>query len=835
VVRPEEALGMKTWMQLLGKDPSAIPDGADIQFVWTNPTGSWRVFVVLGLLVALWWAVGWLYRRESPSCPQRVRILLAVIRSFVILAVLLILLGPAVGVSLRQTLPPSVVVLLDESLSMSVRDRYRDPGALAAAAAFRRQPEAELRQNPPTRVALVNELLLRDKGAFLKALSAKGKLHLLSFAETTRLRTSISAGVAETPPGGIALEQGGLAPPIEARGPGTNLGRALREAVQSVAGGRIAAVVLVSDGRDTVAEDPQDLAARFGRQGIPVFAIPVGDPSESCNVRVSEVWAPASVPRKDPFALQARIQARHVEAGSLTVELRQSPEDAPETDPGVVVASQNVPVEAGRTAYDIAFAPQPERAGRFRYTVAVVPLPDELLDTDNRRSTRVEVLDQKLRVLLVAGAPSWDYRLVRTLLTRDATMDLSCWLQSQTGTLRQDGTTSLDHLPVTPAELFTYDAVVLMDPAPDVLTAPWLGLLRDFVGKHGGGLLWMAGPIYTGQAQGLPHADALFEMLPVRWKEGSAGRALRGGTGVQEWPLRIRGAGADHPMLSLASDPAQTFALWSTLPGIYWYFPVGAAAPGAQVLMELADPASQSGDAGIPLLVEGQYGAGRVIWMGFAETWRWRRTSEMPFHRFWIQAARELAAGRTLKGGRRGQISAERETCNLGDTVRVTARLFDPAYRPLSAPAIKARVTVAGGGAAGTEIELAAVPAREGLYAGSFLARHLGVCTLRVATEQIGGTPVEAAEGTCTVELPNVEFAEPQLNRGLLQALADASGGACVPLNQTAELARRIPDCRETIVTRGQPIELWDTERVLILLVVLLGIEWFLRKRYHLV
>jgi hypothetical protein len=85
------------------------------------------------------------------------------------------------------------------------------------------------------------------------------------------------------------------------------------------------------------------------------------------------------------------------------------------------------------------------------------------------------------------------------------------------------------------------------------------------------------------------------------------------------------------------------------------------------------------------------------------------------------------------------------------------------------------------------------------------------------------------------VELPNVEFAEPQLNRGLLKLLAAESGGACLNLDQLQNLSARIPDRRESLVTRSKPLELWDTWRVLLLLVALLGVEWAVRKRYHLI
>ncbi|MFZ4395476.1 MAG: hypothetical protein ACOYOU_07600 [Kiritimatiellia bacterium] len=826
---------LKVIMSLLGKDPSVIPDGAEIQFVWTHPPVSWRVFVVLGVLAGLWFVIGWLYRREAATCPRGVRILLAVLRSLVVLVAVLIFLGPALGISVRQTVEPSVLVLLDESLSMSVRDRYREKESLDAVVAFTKRTEADIRQNPPARVALVNELLQRDNGAFVRSLSTKGRVQILSFSESARLREAIGVRATEPGPGARGVERGGRVPPVEARGPGTNLGRALREALQSVQGNRIAALVLVSDGRDTVAEDPQEMAARFGQRGIPVFTVPVGDPSEACNVRVTEMWAPESVPQKDPFTIQAQVQARNVDRAQITVELRQSPGDAPDADPGTVVASQQLLLESGKTTYSVNFSHKPEQAGRFRFTVAVPVLAEEIVDTDNRRSAAVQVLDQKLRMLLVSGGPSWDYRLVRTLLLRDATVDVSCWLQSLGASLRQDGTTPIDHLPATAAELFVYDGILLMDPNPEEFTEQWLGLLNDFVSKHGGGLFWMAGPTYTAQSLMLTRGGGLREMLPVRWQDGpplaSAGQRS---TWIRESPLRVRGAGADHPMLSLSTDARQNLALWGGMPGVFWYYPVSGAVPGAQVLIELADPALKIGEDGIPLLVEGQFGAGRVVWMGFSETWRWRRSGEEPFNRFWIQALRELAAGRNLHGKNRGQISTDRDRYSLGDTVRATVRLFDAGYRPLVAPLVKARV-VAGGGETGQDIELLSVAGREGVYGGSFAARYLGPNEIQVALPEIGGASSERLARAFTVELPNVEFAEPQLNRGLLQLLATTSGGACLNLDRLADLPGRIPDRREALVMRSKPVEFWDTWRVLLLLVILLGIEWAVRKRYHLV
>jgi acyl-CoA synthetase (AMP-forming)/AMP-acid ligase II len=61
----------------------------------------------------------------------------------------------------------------------------------------------------------------------------------LSFAENARLRTVVGGKSRELGAGARAVEQGGPVPPVEARGPGTNLGRALREAMPATPSGKI--------------------------------------------------------------------------------------------------------------------------------------------------------------------------------------------------------------------------------------------------------------------------------------------------------------------------------------------------------------------------------------------------------------------------------------------------------------------------------------------------------------------------------------------------------------------------------------------------------------------
>ena len=57
------------------------------------------------------------------------------------------------------------------------------------------------------------------------------------------------------------------------------------------------------------------------------------------------------------------------------------------------------------------------------------------------------MLGEQTRVLLIAGGPSHEYRILRNALTRDKTVELRCWLTSAGDDFPQDGNVSIDELP----------------------------------------------------------------------------------------------------------------------------------------------------------------------------------------------------------------------------------------------------------------------------------------------------------------------------------------------------------------------------------------------------
>lgn len=780
----------------LGVRTDGTPPDARAEWVWTNLPTSWVVFVMLALLAAGLYAIVALYRREIASCPIWMKTLLAMLRCGVMLLLAVILLNPAIVYVQSRSIQPTIVIARDASRSMSTTDDY---------ATSRR-----------TRTAVVNELLSQSHPEFMAAIERKGRLAAFDFADKAHAVN--------------------LPAPLEPTLGGTNLASAIEQGLKT---DRPAAIVLFSDGQHTAKEDVLVSARQAGLRGVPIFPVGIGDSSRPRDERVAKVFARSQAWQDEPFEIDAVVSFQGAEAGARRIELLEQPLniDNQPTGSGKLVATAQVTVpDNGNGQSTVHFSRSVSEPGRYAYRARLEPVSGNWEPSDNdAKSDPVNVLSrQSIRVLLVAGAPSWDYRLLQMLLTRDKTIDVSCWLQSLDEGRGQEGKHPITHLPQTREELFVYDVILLLDPNPAELDAAWIELLGDFVGEHAGGLLFMAGPQYTGELFTNPRTTGLAKLLPVKFGDLAALEIVSlVSASLQAWPLHILPASADHPVLRFYPEADESLRRWHSLPGILWSFPAAEAAPAALVLAEHSDPALRGTHGPRPLIATGRFGSGNTVYLGFTGTWRWRsagRHAEF-FDKFWIQTIRFLVEGRSQESRRRGYVQTDRDHYEIGDRVTVSARLQDAAFEPLTLPQIEAAVVTADAGP--EKVNLVAVPNQRGRYEATFTAIRAGNGTFRVqlpsATADAG-----AIETSFVVELPSVETNQTWLNRPLLMDLAKLSGGKYFEMNELAHLAAAVPNRTETVEERTRPQPLWDVPAMLVLLVGLLSTEWLLRRRYNL-
>lgn len=817
-----------------------VEPGHELRFEFARfPTGGLGLLVLLGLALAVA-AVVWVYRRDAHSRPLGVQLLLAGLRALAIAAIVAVLLEPSLVTIQRQTRPGHVLLLVDSSQSMAQKDAWRRPEAQAAADGWRALGVDDLRA--ASRLDLVKALLGHGDGELVRALAARNDAQLYTFAGALDQLPLLPPppAPADAPTAQGEANKPSTPPPprldlarLVADGRATNLGGALRTALDKSRNVEVAAVVFVTDGRRNAGPQAAEIARLLGQRKVPhVFALGVGDPSATQSVQLARFEAPAKVFQRDPFEAKATISAQGYDAVVATVRLLRVDDKGQEQ----VVRTQQVTLAADRAEAVVEWKDVVADApGRFTYRAEIAPPDGEPVVAERHaKSAAVEVLGERLRLLLIAGGATHEFQILRNLLIRDKTIDVSCWLQSADPKFPQDGDDGarIERLPEERAEFDPYDVVVLIDPDSSKLSARFCQHLQQHVVEGGCGLWWVAGEKFTLDAmrQTAP-TFALAEMLPI---VPDVEFAERGGVGLGKafrfpWQLQLapegeEGLGAKLTRLLDGRDESR--ALWQRLPGQRFFFPVSAPKPVATVLAVHGGAEQRRNGQGMPVFALQNVGAGRVVWSGFDETYRWRAIQEQAYNRFWVGGVRFLFEGRAQAGNARLRLFVSDDKVDLGDAVELAAEAKDEALQPLVADAFA--VVVERDGEAPETLQLPPAEAAPGRYALRFRPQRLGAYRVRAADKQ--GRAVEVGFQVAAAQFER----EGPMDRAELAAIAAAPGGElCDTPQQLLAALARIPS-RAATDTWRTPHALWDGWPTIAFVLAVLSLEWILRKRSNL-
>ena len=812
--------------------------GAELQFEFANfPTGGLGMLVLIGCALAVIGVV-LIYRRDGKNLTLTQRTVLGALRALAVLAVIALLLEPNLVTVKRETRPGHTILLVDTSQSMTHVDAWRREEVQPMAAGWRALGIGE--PAAVNRLELVKALLAHGDGELVRKLAAKNQLQLYGFAGSIEQLPLLPAPAPALGADGQPLPADPLQPPplprldlakLTAEGRASNLGGALRTALDKSRSAEIAAVVFVTDGRRNAGPQAAEIARLLNQRKVPhTFVLGIGDPSETQTVQLARFEAPAKVFQKDPFELKSTLTQQGYEAITLTARLLRVDDKGAEE----VVRTQQVQIGGERTEVLVEWKDiTADAPGRFLYRAEIQPPDGEAVVAERHAKTApVEVLTERLRLLLIAGGANHEFQILRNLFIRDKTIDVSCWLSSADPKFPQDGdeTVRIERLPEERAEFDPYDVVVLIDPDPSKLTPRFCQHLQQHVVDGGCGLWWVAGEKYSLDAMRTTAATyPLAELLPIVPDIEAADRNLGLGKAFKlpnPWLLSPDGdEGLGAKVSRLAEGRDQSKLLWQRLPGFHFWFPVQRLKPAAISLAEHTSPELRRGGRGMPLLALQNVGAGRVMFSGTDETYRWRSLFEQAYNRFWVNGVRFLFEGRMQAGNSRLRLSASDEKIDLGDAIELVAEVKDEALQPFVAESFA--VTLERDGTSET-VPLVAVEAAPGSYSLRFRPTQLGSYRVR-PVEKIG----KAVEVGFQVVAATIERQGP-MDRAELTTVAGAIGGELFDTPQALLQALDKVPSRSATDTFRTPHAVWDGWPTIVFLLVVLSLEWLLRKRFNL-
>eukprot|EP01037_Dinobryon_pediforme_P013463 gene13463-13578_t len=364
---------------------------------------------------------------------------------------------------------------------------------------------------------------------------------------------------------------------------GTVLFKAVRDGLKDISPERLAGVIMVTDGQ--VHDVPQTAALGFA---APLHVLLTGHAQER-DRRIEGLELPKfGIVGKDVMLkLQVDDSLKDGEAGQL--HLRRDGED---------IGDFNAPV--GRI---INIPVRLDHAGANTVEIELAPVAGELTQINNRLVVTIEGVRDRVKVLLVSGAPNPGERIWRNVLKSDPNVDLVHYTILRFPNRIDDTPVSELSLIGFPMEqLFSQDIekfdLIIFDryanqaPLPDY----YFDNIANYV-RRGGALLVAVGPDFA-DSDGLSQTS-LADILPIRPK---------GSVLVQPFAATLAPLGLKHPLTRDLQDPAQ----WAP-----FYRQIDAAPRAGSVLLNGAQNA--------PLLVVSHEDKGRVALVLTDQLWLWAR------------------------------------------------------------------------------------------------------------------------------------------------------------------------------------------------------------------
>ncbi|HWB59475.1 MAG TPA: hypothetical protein VG733_08285, partial [Chthoniobacteraceae bacterium] len=607
--------------------------------------------------------------------------------------------------------------------------------------------------------------------------------------------------------------------------PATDLGGAIAHGLES--NPHPLAVIALTDGVANQSDNNNAALGALIDGGTPFIGVGVGRDTEVTSISVRNVSAPESAPPKQNFRITAQLQAiTSSETPAFELLLLRD---------GQLAQSRKVAPSHGSRLWTENFTVTEPEDGTHIYTVQLqLPRPaganaaDALTCLKKEESAQVRITgENEMRVLFVQGKLTWDFKFIGRALAEDPSVKVTGLSRTSVKSVFRQNVLTPGELtsgfPTTMEEIAPFRLVVLSSINPTGLSQPQQELVARFCSELGGGVLLLGGPdTFDASWSG----SKLEKLLPVTFDPTPAL------TGVdQPFHMQITDEALQNPAFQIA-DQAANRAAWAQLPTFSEYGRVASAKPGAVVWARHEEDSNSSGKR--ILMASQRYGAGLSAVICIDNFWRWRLAKDaniQQFDRFWQQLFRYLG-----QAGRQDvTLNFTDEDLRLGSDIHMAVERQPDSTTVTQAdpkPAEYRVVVHDPGGAAVFDQKCELVPSRPVDVA--FHSEKEGVYMASVQDPN----GAELASRSIDIRSTDLELEKTARDMENLRQWASLSGGTALRLEDCADGEGIVSAIKAAIAKSESPrktvapagLNPW----VLSLLLISLGAEWILRRKWGL-
>ncbi|MGI8961245.1 MAG: glutamine amidotransferase [Bryobacteraceae bacterium] len=683
------------------------------------------------------------------------------LQSALVALVLLLLWEPALSVAALKPQQNIIAVITDDSRSMAILDGSQS-----------RQQEA---------IKLLDAGLLKD------------------------LRTRFQVRLYRLGAGVERVQNTNGLKPVESA---TQIGKGLRQLAEEAATLPIGAVVLLSDGADNSGGVDSATFAALRRRRLPVNTVGLGREHLRNDIELVGFELPSQALASSRLLAQITIRQNGFSGKRAQLIL---------TAGGRVVANRDVVLQGGpQQIENLEFNAGP--AGVKNIEAKLNPLPGEENTRNNKLTQVLSVSDTRRRILYVEGEPRWEYKFLRRAVEDDPALRIVSMLRTTENKIYRQGIESPSELangfPNKPEELFDFQGLILGSVESGFFTATQQNLIKQFVDRRGGGVLFLGGRWALGD--GGYGVQPFAELLPVNLPQ-------RKNTFQRQMvAAELTDAGKQSLMCRIEDDPEKSANHWEILPDLANYQDAGTPKPGAVVLLRM-----NVGGRRLPLLITENYGRGRTAVFATAGSWRWRMqqpVGDTSQETYWRQLLRWLISATPSR------VVASTPNAQLEDDgqIELRAEVRDRTYLPTSDAEVEANIIRPDGSAETATLRPESLT--QGVYSAEWNATRTGSYIAEITARRAG---LELGRDVVTFRREDgvAENFRQEQNRELLERLAAETGGHYYKPENARRLAQEI-SYSEAGITSREMKDLWNMPAVFLAAIALRSAEWLLRRRW---
>jgi acid stress-induced BolA-like protein IbaG/YrbA len=555
----------------------------------------------------------------------------------------------------------------------------------------------------------------------------------------------------------------------------TDLSGLLQTVKSNFEGSNLTDVLLLSDGIVN-----HGISPAFVRFPFKVNTLAVGDTIPELDLGIKDVISNRIAYLNNDFPIRAEIVANGLAGKATTLSLKQN---------GKVIETQKVVIDSESffKAYD--FKTSSSQKGVQHYTIEIGGVAGESTARNNKRDLYIDIIDGRQSIQLLALAPHPDIKALRSLITNNDNYELDVQILSINAAV--------------PASSKPYDLVILHQ-IPNVL-----GMGNSLVRKY----IDSKTPIWyiLGNQSAVPLVNTLNRSMVINATSGQTDRV----------------AARYNPAFQMLNLDAEGLKVLERLPPLSVPFGEYNVSSGTETILFQKVGTLNTNK---PLLILNTASEQKVAVLAGEGIWQWRQEEYALTNKQEVvdNLFQKLIQILSVRGDKRKfRVFPVRQEFEAGEEVTFQTEVYNDIFEQIFGQEIKLTLTDEKGVAKQyTYVHSSENPRFSISGLGEGVYRYQAVTDLRGVEEKVTGQLV--------VRNVDLEMSHTTADFVLLRELAANSKGEFITPSGLRAFVQKLKENRpaDRLDSSEEMVELIHMKWLFFLLIVLLGIEWGLRK-YH--